>query len=176
MSFFKNPPTKIIPPSALAAGQTTKLSDSLEITPTDKSAPKFPELTKTGDNKYPLSAEERKRRLDVSTDAVDDTSDKVIAKTAADTISSILSERGSRYGLFKTHAQVTQAYKAQTAEALKSSGVILSPDQQEALDMIHHKIGRIVNGDPNYADSWIDIAGYAKLVSDRLEGKSESGV
>ena len=27
-----------------------------------------------------------------------------------------------------------------------------------------------MNGDPNYADSWIDIAGYAKLVSDRLEG------
>ncbi len=25
-------------------------------------------------------------------------------------------------------------------------------------------------GDPNYADSWVDIAGYAKLVADRLEG------
>jgi len=35
--------------------------------------------------------------------------------------------------------------------------------------MICHKIGRIVNGDPNYYDSWADIAGYAKLVSDRLE-------
>ena len=34
--------------------------------------------------------------------------------------------------------------------------------------MIFHKIGRIVNGDPNYADSWHDIAGYAKLVEDRL--------
>jgi hypothetical protein len=44
-------------------------------------------------------------------------------------------------------------------------------DQAEALDMIFHKIGRILNGDPNYADSWIDIAGYAKLVADRLEGK-----
>ena len=30
--------------------------------------------------------------------------------------------------------------------------------------------GRIVNGDQHYADSWIDIAGYAKLVADRLEG------
>jgi hypothetical protein len=36
--------------------------------------------------------------------------------------------------------------------------------------MIAHKIGRIVNGDPRYADSWVDIAGYAKLVADRLEG------
>ena len=34
--------------------------------------------------------------------------------------------------------------------------------------MIAHKLGRIVNGDPNYADSWDDIAGYAKLVSDEL--------
>ena len=44
-------------------------------------------------------------------------------------------------------------------------------DMREALEMIAHKIGRILNGDPNYADSWIDIAGYAKLVADRLEGK-----
>ena len=34
--------------------------------------------------------------------------------------------------------------------------------------MIAHKLGRIVNGDPYYADSYIDIAGYAKLVGDRL--------
>ena len=37
--------------------------------------------------------------------------------------------------------------------------------------MILHKIGRILNGDPNYADSWHDIAGYAKLVEDELSGK-----
>ena len=41
-------------------------------------------------------------------------------------------------------------------------------DQVEALDMICHKIGRIINGDPDYADSWHDIAGYAQLVADRL--------
>lgn len=36
--------------------------------------------------------------------------------------------------------------------------------------MIAHKLGRIINGDPNYSDSWHDIAGYAKLVADRLDG------
>jgi hypothetical protein len=46
----------------------------------------------------------------------------------------------------------------------------LDSDQKEALEMIVHKIARILNGDPNYADSWVDIAGYAKLVADRLEG------
>jgi len=44
----------------------------------------------------------------------------------------------------------------------------LDADQQEALEMIAHKIARILNGDPNYVDSWVDIAGYAKLVADRL--------
>jgi len=39
-------------------------------------------------------------------------------------------------------------------------------------DMIANKLGRILNGDPNYADSWMDIAGYAKLVADRLEAVS----
>ena len=45
----------------------------------------------------------------------------------------------------------------------------MDADQNEALQMICHKIARIVNGDPDYADSWVDIAGYAKLVADRLE-------
>ncbi len=42
-------------------------------------------------------------------------------------------------------------------------------DQREGLDMIANKIARILNGDPNYADSWHDIAGYATLVEKRIE-------
>ena len=34
--------------------------------------------------------------------------------------------------------------------------------------MICHKLGRIINGDPNYDDSWLDIAGYAQLIVNRL--------
>lgn len=33
-----------------------------------------------------------------------------------------------------------------------------------------HKQARILNGDPNYADSWHDIAGYATLVEQELAG------
>jgi hypothetical protein len=44
----------------------------------------------------------------------------------------------------------------------------MQDDQREALDMIAHKIGRILNGDPNYADSWHDLEGYARLVEQRL--------
>ncbi len=53
---------------------------------------------------------------------------------------------------------------------LQIRGKDLTDDQVEALEMVCHKIGRIVNGDPDYSDSWHDIAGYAKLVADRLDG------
>lgn len=87
-------------------------------------------------------------------------------------IATTLNERGSRYGPFEGHADITQRLKVDMRMHLEGDAWIrLSPDQAEALEMIAHKIGRILNGDPNYDDSWIDIAGYAKLVADRLQGK-----
>lgn len=87
-----------------------------------------------------------------------------------DNVTQILNERGKRYGTFTGHAHVTQDLKEVIRLHLLSRSKTLAPDQQEALDMICHKIGRIVNGDPDYDDSWVDIAGYAKLVADRLQG------
>lgn len=87
-----------------------------------------------------------------------------------DSITQTLTERGQRYGKFTGHAEVTQMLKTVVATALRKRDKTLAPDQQEAMDMILHKIGRIVNGDPDYDDSWVDIAGYAKLVADRLQG------
>lgn len=86
-------------------------------------------------------------------------------------VDAVLAERGSRYGRFIDHASITQDLKSSLLNHAKKHGRELEVDQLEALEMICHKLGRIVNGDPNYADSWIDIAGYAKLVADRLEGK-----
>jgi hypothetical protein len=82
-------------------------------------------------------------------------------------ITTTLEERGSRYGIFSAHAKVTQELKRVISAHQRRT---LADDQQEALDMICHKIGRIANGDPDYADSWHDIAGYAQLVADRLNG------
>jgi len=84
-------------------------------------------------------------------------------------LASILEERGSRYGSFKTHAAITQHLKDVMKCAPKWNA--LTPSHKESLEMIAHKIGRILNGDPNYADSWVDIAGYAQLIVDQLEGK-----
>lgn len=84
----------------------------------------------------------------------------------AEDIDAVLTERGNRYGEFHKHAEITQAIKHEIRQG--PSFTKLEDDMVEALDMIAHKIGRIVNGDPRYADSWVDIAGYAKLVADRL--------
>jgi hypothetical protein len=83
-------------------------------------------------------------------------------------VAATLAARGNRYGAFTGHAQVTQQLKAVIVHSLHERNKMLDYDMLEALDMICHKIGRIVNGDPAYADSWHDIAGYAKLVDDRL--------
>ena len=83
-------------------------------------------------------------------------------------INDTLKERGARYGAFEDHARVTQRLKQIVTEELGRQDKYVEPDQQEALDMIFHKIGRIVAGDPDYDDSWRDIAGYAMLVTNRL--------
>ena len=80
-----------------------------------------------------------------------------------------LNERGKRYGSFKTHAEITQNIKS--AMQNSPNWLKLSPDKIECLDMIAHKIGRILNGDPEYSDSWHDIAGYATLVEKELNKK-----
>jgi hypothetical protein len=83
-------------------------------------------------------------------------------------IQATLDERGTRYGDFIGHAEITCELKGIIAQYAITREKKLEPDQIEALDMICHKIGRILNGDPDYADSWHDIAGYAQLVANRL--------
>jgi hypothetical protein len=86
-------------------------------------------------------------------------------------IQATLDERGTRYGDFMGHAEITCELKGTIAQYAITRGKKLEVDQQEALDMICHKIGRILNGDPDYADSWHDIAGYAQLVANRLNSE-----
>lgn len=82
------------------------------------------------------------------------------------TINYVLAERGERYGEFVGHAAIAQEIKR--TMRYTSNWPAMDDDAKEALEMIAHKIARILNGDPTYADSWVDIAGYAKLVADRL--------
>ena len=93
--------------------------------------------------------------------------------TKTTSIDATLEARGKLYGDFTDHAIITQRLK-DTMTHFCATGHDrawdkLSPFHREALDMIVHKIGRILNGDPNYADSWHDIAGYARLAGDRCQ-------
>ena len=90
-----------------------------------------------------------------------------------DSTTALLKERGSKYGPFTGHAEVTQSLKHILLGHIYTNNKKLAADQREAIDMICHKLGRIANGDPNYADSWIDIAGYATLVANRLKSGEE---
>lgn len=82
-------------------------------------------------------------------------------------IQEILQERGDRYGSFIDNATTCQALKK--VLHMNDNWLHMNYDQREALDMICHKMARILNGDPNYVDSWADIAGYATLVANRLK-------
>jgi len=85
----------------------------------------------------------------------------------AEQIDQILAERQTTHGDYNEGAFATQTMK----EFLRgqSGWAELNPGQAEALDMICHKISRIITGNPDIHDHWDDIAGYAKLASKSFE-------
>ena len=83
------------------------------------------------------------------------------------TIQDTLAERGKRYGEFREHAKISQSLKRAMWAA--QGWVDLPDDVKEALEMIQHKIARVLNGDHLYLDTARDIIGYMTLVFQRLE-------
>ena len=81
-------------------------------------------------------------------------------------IDKILSERQDQYGDFFNRSKISQDFKNLIRQG--ESYRLLKADQREALEMIATKMGRIVNGDPDYLDSWVDIQGYCQLIIDRV--------
>jgi hypothetical protein len=79
-------------------------------------------------------------------------------------IREILAERRHTHGNFDDHATITQQLKRTMTN--HGGWMNLSHAQREALEMIAHKIGRILAGNPCLADHWADIGGYAQLVAD----------
>ena len=87
-------------------------------------------------------------------------------------VGKVLDTRAEQYGSFMQSSDTAIRIKGIMHNAIARNEVHLFPDQLQALDMIATKISRIVHGNPNHLDSWIDIAGYATLVADRLQGKT----
>jgi hypothetical protein len=90
-----------------------------------------------------------------------------------ESIDDILAQRGSRYGSFESHAEISQELqKVVFMNAASNHTTHMPAYMVESLTLICHKLARIVNGDPFYDDSWKDIAGYSQLVVDILHGKN----
>jgi len=84
------------------------------------------------------------------------------------TVEDVLKERQKTHGEFKDMAQTSQAMKRLVTDAPYPDVIA------EALDMIVHKLARVRNGNCMEKDHWVDIAGYATLVSKWLDSKDSS--
>lgn len=96
---------------------------------------------------------------------------EVEAKKEEEEVNTVLDEREDQYGSYMQSSDTAIKIKSAMHNAIARNDLHLYPDQLMSLDMIAVKVSRIVNGNPSYRDSWLDIAGYAMLVADRLEGK-----
>ena len=77
-------------------------------------------------------------------------------------IQDTLNQRAQTHGCFKENGRIMQALKNQMMDS--KNWPYLPDEQKEALQMILHKIGRILSGNNNEPDHWKDIAGYATLI------------
>lgn len=82
-------------------------------------------------------------------------------------IDNILKERGENYGKFEDNSRTAQMFKM-IARMNSDHWLNLNDEQREAIDMILHKLSRIIHGNPDYVDSWSDIIGYATLIEESL--------
>lgn len=82
-----------------------------------------------------------------------------------DDIRATLNQRAATHGDYTDHAHQTQILK----EVMRANPGWNKLDwhERETLEMIAHKIGRILTGNPHFHDHWHDIAGYATLSADR---------
>ena len=91
-------------------------------------------------------------------------------------INQILQERQKTHGEFKRHAFIAQNFKECLDDAISNFDEYddICSFHREALEMILHKMARILAGNPNYIDHWNDISGYAQCVVNILEGNKKN--
>jgi hypothetical protein len=87
------------------------------------------------------------------------------AKVTDSPTQQLITERAKSHGDFNATAQCAQMLKHVIAGQLGAK--VLTFYQQESLDMICLKVGRIVAGDDDLREHWVDISGYAMLVAER---------
>lgn len=142
------------------------LKDGVDVSGTDHDiAPNPYYVTLASDSDVEPSTEVE---LDV-TMTMEEAAKEANELSPSDELVAILEERGSRYGEYTANAEVAQSLRRILRHAMQANGRQFTEVHLESLSMISHKLSRIVNGDPNYADSWVDIAGYAKLAAEQCD-------
>ena len=89
-----------------------------------------------------------------------------------ESVNDMLQDRISVYGDFASQADISQCLKhiVQSEANWKKMNYV----QKEAIELILHKIARIMNGNPYYIDSWRDLVGYSQLVVNALAKDSRA--
>ena len=107
--------------------------------------------------------------------ALIDEAHKVRAAKSQDSGPGIRSTLGDDEAKSREHQSGYYPHTATVSQYLKDivranwEGLKMEDPQAEAMDMIVHKIARIVSGDSTFQDHWLDIAGYAMLAHDNLD-------
>jgi hypothetical protein len=96
--------------------------------------------------------------------------DAMATAIVADMVSSrLIQERGKTHGDYNNTARYIQALKQVIyrgySERAQRGQPPLTPAQKESLEMVAHKMGRILSGDASFADHWDDIGGYASIAN-----------
>lgn len=81
-------------------------------------------------------------------------------------VQDIIAERSKTHGSYARQSECAQRLKDTMRGARGWDR--LDASKREALDMVQHKIARVLAGDPAHVDHWDDIAGYATLVANEL--------
>lgn len=87
--------------------------------------------------------------------------------TQNESVKDTLEERGKSYGSYLDQSCIAE--NLMTAIEQEKGWKRFPPTHRQAARMIAIKLARLLNGDPNHADSWHDIAGYATLARDNCE-------
>lgn len=80
----------------------------------------------------------------------------------------VTAERQTTHGPYDDTARISQLLKAVLHAS--PNWHKLTPAQMESLEMLCTKQARLLSGNPNDPDHWLDIAGYATLIVERLRG------
>ena len=79
----------------------------------------------------------------------------------------IINEREKTHGPYNFTAAWSQSLKDMFRGS--PSWALMNDGQKEALEMIAAKLARLLNGNHNFRDHPIDIAGYAELYADSID-------